>query len=99
MQRERNPSLNPIAFRDQMNISTHSGNFSPRRLKHHALDAGLPVKTLTAPDRDDPFYRGLWERANLIRSFVWNQDAVDETALLRQVLNRIRDTFSIDVCF
>jgi signal transduction histidine kinase len=47
----------------------------------------------------DSFLR-LWERANLIRSFVWSQDGTDEHALLSQFLVRMRRFFNnVDFCF
>jgi signal transduction histidine kinase len=42
---------------------------------------------------------GLWERANLIRSFIWSQESADETALFTQFLVRLRRFFKIDFCF
>jgi signal transduction histidine kinase len=42
---------------------------------------------------------GLWERANLIRSFVWSQESADEAALFTQFLVRLRRFFKIDFCF
>lgn len=41
----------------------------------------------------------LWQRANLIRSFLWNQEITDETVLLTQFLARLRRFFSVDFCF
>lgn len=44
-------------------------------------------------------FLGLWERASLIRSFLWNQEITDETVLLSQFLARLRRFFSVDFCF
>lgn len=46
----------------------------------------------------DSFLR-LWERANLIRSFLWNQEITDATVLLTQFLTRLRRFFRVDFCF
>jgi signal transduction histidine kinase len=81
-----------------MSISAHTGNLSPGRLKHSISDAGLPVKSFTAPDRDEGFSLQLWERANLIRSFVWNYEGDDEAVLLRELVTRVQEAFSIDFC-
>jgi signal transduction histidine kinase len=59
---------------------------------------------LTSEGLKDPRNRwnsflGLWERANLIRSFLWNQEITDETVLLTQFLARLRRFFSVDFCF
>jgi signal transduction histidine kinase len=82
-----------------MSISTHSSNLSSGRLKHQVSDAALPVKSLTAPYRDESFFLRLWERANLIRAFIWNQNASDEAVLVRQVVDQIQRAFDIDFCF
>ena len=42
---------------------------------------------------------GLWERANLIRSFLWSQVFTDEKILLTHFLTRIRRFFEVDFCF
>jgi signal transduction histidine kinase len=44
-------------------------------------------------------FLGLWERANLIRSFLWNQEIADEAVLLTQFLARLRRFFNVDFCF
>jgi signal transduction histidine kinase len=50
------------------------------------------------PKRWDSFF-GLWDRANLIRSFLWTQEITDETILLTQFLARVRRFFNVDFCF
>lgn len=63
------------------------------------------AKPSTDLSRTDPAHNSwesfleLWERANLIRSFVWSQESVDETALITHFLVRIRRFFKIDFCF
>ena len=42
---------------------------------------------------------GLWDRANLIRSFFWNHQVVGEKALLSHFLLRLRRFFGVDFCF
>lgn len=44
-------------------------------------------------------FLSLWERAHLIRSFLQSQECADESALLKQLLVRIRRFFSSDFCF
>jgi hypothetical protein len=41
----------------------------------------------------------LWERANFIRNFFWNQPVCDEKILLTHFLARLRRFFSVDFCF
>ena len=61
--------------------------------------------TPTALSNTEPVYNNwesfleLWERANLIRSFVWSQESADETALFTHFLVRMRRFFKIDFCF
>ena len=50
------------------------------------------------PKRWDSFL-GLWDRANLIRSFLWTQEISDEAVLLTQFLARLRRFFNVDFCF
>jgi signal transduction histidine kinase len=50
------------------------------------------------PKHWDSFF-GLWDRANLIRSFLWTQEITDERVLLTQFLSRIRTFFNVDFCF
>jgi len=42
---------------------------------------------------------GLWERANLIRSFFWKHQEVGEKILLSHFLVRLRRFFGVDFCF
>ena len=42
---------------------------------------------------------GLWERANLLRAFMWHHQCADEKALLSQFLVRLRRFYSVDYCF
>jgi hypothetical protein len=44
-------------------------------------------------------FPGLWERANLVRAFLWHQQSADARSLLNQFLVRLRRFFSIDFCF
>ena len=44
-------------------------------------------------------FLGLWERAHLLRSFVWTQDSADEKTFFKQFLVRVRRFFSVDFCF
>jgi signal transduction histidine kinase len=41
----------------------------------------------------------LWERANLLRSFIWTQESADEKTFFKQFLARARRFFSVDFCF
>ncbi|MDH3442525.1 MAG: GAF domain-containing sensor histidine kinase [Deltaproteobacteria bacterium] len=41
----------------------------------------------------------LWERSNLIRSFVWSQESADEASLFAQFLIRVQRFFEVDSCF
>jgi hypothetical protein len=42
---------------------------------------------------------GLWERANSVRNFFWNQPICDEKILLTHFLARLRRFFAVDFCF
>lgn len=42
---------------------------------------------------------GLWERANLVRTFFWSQRVDDEKLLLTHFLARLRRFFGVDFCF
>jgi signal transduction histidine kinase len=42
---------------------------------------------------------GLWERANFVRNFFWNQPICDEKILLTHFLARLRRFFAVDFCF
>jgi signal transduction histidine kinase len=42
---------------------------------------------------------GLWERANLVRSYFWSQRVDDEKLLLSHFLVRLRRFFGVDFCF
>ncbi len=44
-------------------------------------------------------FAGLWERANLIRAYFWNQRFVDEKVLLTHFLARLRRFFAADFCY
>jgi len=41
----------------------------------------------------------LWERANLVRAFFWNQPNAAEKTLLNQFLTRLRRFYAVDFCF
>ena len=41
----------------------------------------------------------LWERANFVRNFFWNQPICDEKILLTHFLARLRRFFAVDFCF
>lgn len=41
---------------------------------------------------------GLWERAALIRAFLWHQQYADAKALMTQYLVRLRRFYSVDLC-
>jgi signal transduction histidine kinase len=41
----------------------------------------------------------VWERANLIRAFFWNQRFFDEKVLLTHFLARLRRFFAVDFCY
>ena len=44
-------------------------------------------------------FLGLWERADLIRSFLWTHEIDDERVLLMQFLKRLLRLFNVDFCF
>ncbi|MSP38410.1 MAG: GAF domain-containing protein [Deltaproteobacteria bacterium] len=44
-------------------------------------------------------FPGLWERANLVRAFLWHQQYSNPQALLNQFLVRLRRFYSVDFCF
>jgi signal transduction histidine kinase len=44
-------------------------------------------------------FPGLWERANLVRAFLWHQQYADAQSLLKQFLVRLRRFYSVDFCF
>ncbi len=44
-------------------------------------------------------FPGLWERANLVRAFLWHQQYADARSLLKQFLVRLRRFYSVDFCF
>ena len=56
-------------------------------------------KTLNEPSGAWESFVALWERANLIRSFFWNQQFVDEKVLLTHFLARLRRFFAVDFCY
>ena len=82
-----------------MTISIHSVSRGPSDLKRRSSTPSTDL------NRTDPAYNSwesfleLWERANLIRSFIWSQESADETALFTHFLVRIRRFFKIDFCF
>ena len=41
----------------------------------------------------------LWDRAHLLRSFLWTQEIDDEKTLVKQFLMRLRQFFTVDFCF
>ena len=41
----------------------------------------------------------LWERAHVLRSFIWAQESADEKAFFKQFLARARRFFGVDFCF
>jgi signal transduction histidine kinase len=51
------------------------------------------------PSGEWELFLGLWERANLVRSFFWSQRVDDERLLLTQFLARLRRFFGVDFCF
>ena len=44
-------------------------------------------------------FLALWQRAEILRSFIWNQEYSDEKILLRQLLIRLRRFFHAEFCF
>lgn len=82
-----------------MSISIHSESWDSRDLKRRTARARSAMN-MTDPDYTNlDSFLGLWERANLIRSFVWSQESADEAALFTQFLVRMRRFFKIDFCF
>ncbi len=53
----------------------------------------------TQPSGEWESFLGLWERANLVRSFFWSQRVDDEKLLLTHFLARLRRFFGVDFCF
>ncbi|MGE5218694.1 MAG: sensor histidine kinase [Chloroflexota bacterium] len=56
-------------------------------------------KTIKDPSGTWESFVGMWERANLIRSYFWNQRFVDEKVLLTHFLARLRRFFGVDFCY
>jgi signal transduction histidine kinase len=82
-----------------MSVSSHSQTAEPGAIKRRTVAPGRAMKVMNPGVNNWESFIGLWERANLIRSFVWSQESPDETALFTQVLARIRRFFKIDFCF
>ncbi len=59
----------------------------------------LTSKGVTDQSKRWDSFGGLWDRANLIRSFLWTQESNDEAVLLNQFLARLRRLFNVDFCF
>jgi signal transduction histidine kinase len=75
-------------------------------MKNHHLDHNSQIKLLassgyrfTEQKTGWDSFVGLWERANLIRSFLRSQDCADDKLLLTQFLVRLRRFFAVDFCF
>ncbi len=56
-------------------------------------------KGIREPSGSWESFVGLWERANLIRAFIWNQQFVDEKVLFTHFLARLRRFFAVDFCY
>lgn len=56
-------------------------------------------KMIRDPSASWESFVGLWERANLIRTFFWNQRFADEKVLLTHFLARLRRFFAVDFCY
>jgi signal transduction histidine kinase len=78
--------------------SINSGTVASRVLgeRQFVIDTAVNVD---ATSSNWESFIGLWERANLIRSFIWSQESEDEAALFSQFLARLRRFFKIDFCF
>jgi signal transduction histidine kinase len=59
----------------------------------------IPLLSENLADRRWRSFLGLWERANLIRSFLWTHEIDDERVLLTQFLRRLFRLFNVDFCF
>lgn len=53
----------------------------------------------TPPSGEWELFLGLWERANLVRSFFWSQRVDEEKLLLTHFLARLRRFYGVDFCF
>jgi signal transduction histidine kinase len=53
----------------------------------------------TQPSGEWELFLGLWERANLVRSFFWSQRVDEEKLLLTHFLARLRRFYGVDFCF
>lgn len=56
------------------------------------------AKGFQQPVEDWHLLSGLWERATLIRAFLWHQQYDDPKALMNQFLVRLRRFYSVDFC-
>jgi hypothetical protein len=57
------------------------------------------TRAADGPDGGWATFPGLWERANLVRAFLWHQQYADAQSLLKQFLVRLRRFYSVDFCF
>ena len=82
-----------------MSISSHSQSSVSGATKGRSVTPGMAMKLMSPGANNWASFIGLWERANLIRSFVWSQESPDETALFTQYLVRVRRFFKVDFSF
>jgi signal transduction histidine kinase len=82
-----------------MSISVRSGSSESKSTRRKSEVAHAAADIGDTPYNNWESFIGLWERANLIRSFVWSHESSDETALFNQFLVRVRRFFNIDFCF
>jgi signal transduction histidine kinase len=82
-----------------MAIHTHSQRSQSGPFKRGSIapDRELPAVNRTPGNRES--FAPVWERANVIRSFIWSQESSDEMALSAQFLSRLRRFFNVDFCF
>ncbi len=73
-----------------------------REVGQKAGEMGRIMPSVSGPDGSSggwATFPGLWERANLVRAFLWHQQYADAQSLLKQFLVRLRRFYAVDFCF
>ena len=82
-------------------MMVYSSGLAADRVEDATMDVRRAMSTTNGfkPTLDDwTSLCGLWDRAALIRAFLWQQQCDDTKALLIQFLVRLRRFYSIDFC-
>ncbi len=72
------------------------------QVAQNAREMRRTLPSASGPDESNvgwATFPGLWERANLVRAFLWHQQCADGQSLLNQFLARLRRFYSVDFCF